>query len=1493
MPLKYIVLLTDPMTSVARSLFAAYPHFYSNKRQVAYRTGYFQLYPFVKTMLCFFAFALLCNQSLFAQQKNNNLHTFQHGTRIQGMPAGINMYFAPQAKQQARLAGVPPCNNSTFYLHLAAANGEKIQLAKLQTFPDGNYLAAGTITATNGTTEGLLVVFSNDGTIITQARLRVNNKPVNISAARISPAGNLYIAGLFTDGTPAVFVAGFSNTLTPIFATTVSETATPVKVTLDFATDASLALAAEISGSVYYNTLDFNGNLQWSKQLTLSSLTGLVGFSMVSGGKLDIVTNCIYNGKRSVQVSDINPADGSLQSTNIQGNGNYEMSCLATTAFGNRLKALGVTQNASAGFDGIRNSFYSSASSEVSHAYQVPFTLDFSATASMDNSGDALGYFLPASGQLAFIKQFSEYQTAPEFCRLYAVPNAGSIAGIARSYDGGFLFGMNTKTSNEIILLKTDSIGNLPGCGSQPATIHFTETFGVANTAVIAAALANPAAQTAAVASTQPAVCTSSFDCKQNYCPPPPPEDSCLSSFHKIYRTGSYVDYVGGLMMMRNDNYIVSSSRSDRIMGTSNIVSHGLKLFDKRGNLLKTMLYKTGPPIQSSAPFQVDDHRFMIASYTGGISGGLGYTFTLMDDNFQQIWSKAIIVGTDFYSLGLGVSDIQMDAEGNFYVAGTRLGFDAVKPAIFVFKLDPNGNTLWTKGYEIANGSHFGTACMTSSPNGLFIVVEAFNNGSISMRLDKNTGQMLNTWSFAVNADGGVWRRFLKYDAGKIFYAGDYKNPNQSSDMLIGLFDTTAKPIMLRRMQNASNGVTRPVSRDGQMRMVYTYYGGGNYKERLLIVDSGLNTILSTEYDNNSFYRLSYGIGLNSAGYVYSVGNYIFGGVNGVYSNPFVIKYGPKGELGTCPYNTVTPVFIDVAPATQTVAASPMAINYPSAPPALLTLVPDNTPLNVSDIPCSAISECSFIDVKDPSPVCKLNNIFAVQYSKDINCTLLPRWEFDTSFAKLESVTDTTALFRFKKAGTVKIKATLYDGCYTYADSTLVEIKPDASSVSLGADTLLCPGDSVVLHAGPGFAQYIWQDGSTDSLFVAKQPGRYFVTTNNSCGDLLSDTINIARAIVPLLPAGPDITACLRDSIPLQAGEGFAQYNWQPGGIIIGQGKMVKAVPNKDTTILLQAITINGCIAKDTVQIHLLSPATIYLGADTSFCQSDSFVLHAGNNFVQYQWNVGSNNESIPVNKSGSYSVAAKDANGCFARDTLVVVQTYKNPAPFLGPDRNICKGDIIVLDAGVFSAWLWQDGSTKQTYTATVPGQYHVLVTDMHHCTGNDSVQIKNVIPLPANFLKTTDTVCKYGTLMIVPQGNYKSYLWSTGNTNTSITIDKPGTYMLSVADYDGCKGKDTITIVEKDCLSGVFIPTAFTPNHDYKNDAFRALVYGPVTKFSLQVYNRFGEQVFSTSNAAVSWDGNYKGKPCNTGNYVWQCTYQFEGMDAVYLKGSVMLLR
>jgi gliding motility-associated-like protein len=116
---------------------------------------------------------------------------------------------------------------------------------------------------------------------------------------------------------------------------------------------------------------------------------------------------------------------------------------------------------------------------------------------------------------------------------------------------------------------------------------------------------------------------------------------------------------------------------------------------------------------------------------------------------------------------------------------------------------------------------------------------------------------------------------------------------------------------------------------------------------------------------------------------------------------------------------------------------------------------------------------------------------------------------------------------------------------------------------------------------------------------------------------------------------------------------------------------------------------------------------------------------------------------------------------------------------------------------------------------------------------------------------------------------------------------------YWVTVTDKNNCSGSDSISVSGLQCMEGLFVPNAFTPDNDGENDVFRAMLFGNVTSFTFVVFNRWGGKVFETRNPLEGWNGKINAGLAEKGTYVWYCRYTPEGLPQKVEKGIVELIR
>jgi gliding motility-associated-like protein len=309
--------------------------------------------------------------------------------------------------------------------------------------------------------------------------------------------------------------------------------------------------------------------------------------------------------------------------------------------------------------------------------------------------------------------------------------------------------------------------------------------------------------------------------------------------------------------------------------------------------------------------------------------------------------------------------------------------------------------------------------------------------------------------------------------------------------------------------------------------------------------------------------------------------------------------------------------------------------------------------------------------------------------------------------------------------------------------------------------------------------------------------------------------------------------------------------------------------------------------------------ASLDLGPDSSACQGSEVLLNAGSGFASYLWSDGSSDSVLLVLEPGTYFVEVEGECGS-ASDT-VTISFEPLPAPDLGPDLSLCEGELLTLDAGPeFSSYLWSDGSTNPQLSVALPGLYTVLVSGENGCAGSDSLRVSGPFALPQPDLGPDLALCEGQELLLDAGAGFAAYAWNTGNTLQFQAAAEPGVYRVTVTDANGCSGSDSLSVLLREveaCQSTLTFPNAFSPNGDGLNDVFRPVAGGAgPDQYSLQIFNRWGELVFLSSDWREGWDGTYQGKPAELGVYVWTAhlTLLREGFPVpVKRSGTLTLVR
>jgi hypothetical protein len=254
-------------------------------------------------------------------------------------------------------------------------------------------------------------------------------------------------------------------------------------------------------------------------------------------------------------------------------------------------------------------------------------------------------------------------------------------------------------------------------------------------------------------------------------------------------------------------------------------------------------------------------------------------------------------------------------------------------------------------------------------------------------------------------------------------------------------------------------------------------------------------------------------------------------------------------------------------------------------------------------------------------------------------------------------------------------------------------------------------------------------------------------------------------------------------------------YTWQDGStadslVVSSAGTYWLQIANQCST------------ASDTVNVAIgNNPPVVNLPPSIPLCDNAFVTIDANVSGVSFLWNDGSQGPSIIVGSPGEYSITVSNTCGSDV-DTVNVLDAGSPPFVELGNDIDICNGDAVTLSP-TFSdvnTWLWQDGSTNQTYNVSQPGVISVEVSN--NCGDyTDSLTVSLLPDIPPIDLGADTSLCPGESFDLSIDPNGVNILWSNGSTLPDLQVSGPGLIYATITNACG-SASDSIVIA---ALAGI----------------------------------------------------------------------------------------
>ena len=495
----------------------------------------------------------------------------------------------------------------------------------------------------------------------------------------------------------------------------------------------------------------------------------------------------------------------------------------------------------------------------------------------------------------------------------------------------------------------------------------------------------------------------------------------------------------------------------------------------------------------------------------------------------------------------------------------------------------------------------------------------------------------------------------------------------------------------------------------------------------------------------------------------------------------------------------------------------------------------------------------------------------------------------------------------------------------------------ESDTIKLAASSTTA--DAVFTWSGPAGFTSTDQNPFIEKASIAKAGKYEVVASKDGCSSDPASTSVIINE-------NPDVTAnakepiCESGSIRLTASSANASnYKWTgPGGFSSSQqNPVISNATQADAGVYkVIAASNNGCISNQVsaeVKINPIpepkfSAPDVCLPSTTVTFKNESTISQGS--ISAYAWNFGdlasdSLNTSTDKNPthvfpgSGKYiiSLSATSDKGCVGKATEFYSGIHRQPiADFISnKPAGVCANDPVVFtdksiaDNGTITKWIWEtgdghaaiiqnSGSSPVTNVYAEDGTYTVslTVTNDFGCEGKVSLPLK-VLAIPA-VDAGPDLYILDGSSVVLrasATGNGLRYLWTPPTYLNNIAILNPTVsrpfdnilYGLTVTNADGCVASDQVWVK---ILRKINIPNAFSPNGDGVNDAWNITYLNDYPGCTVDIFDRYGKQVFKSIGYNKPWDGTRNGTPMPVGVYYYIIAPN-NGVER--LNGSVTLLR
>jgi gliding motility-associated-like protein len=466
--------------------------------------------------------------------------------------------------------------------------------------------------------------------------------------------------------------------------------------------------------------------------------------------------------------------------------------------------------------------------------------------------------------------------------------------------------------------------------------------------------------------------------------------------------------------------------------------------------------------------------------------------------------------------------------------------------------------------------------------------------------------------------------------------------------------------------------------------------------------------------------------------------------------------------------------------------------------------------------------------------------------------------------------------------------------------STTINITANANPSSI------CEGAYSILSAS-GADTYNWSNSmNLSTITVTPTNTTSYTVTGYSGGCTGTATVSVTVNPLPTMIASANPSSICYNEVTTLTASGANNYSWSHS---LGTGSNVTVTPTTNTTYTVTGTNIYNCSNTASVSVVVNPIPTVNITASsTTICQGDQTILTAtGADSYSWYHGLGTNNIiTVSPSSTTTYTVVGTNTAGCSATASIAIT-VNPNADATINPIDPLCDNQEQITLTAHTSGGLWSGtGITNQvlgTFSPAIAGTgTHAITYMISGMCGDTATTEISIYDSPDATAYATDETCidaNDGIAWVEVTGGTPPYafLWSTYHTLDSIANLAPGEYYVTANDFHNCSDKDTVLIKPgtEDCyITHIYVPNIFSPDDKGNPENEYLRVYGKgIKSIDFKIFDRWGNEVFHTTDINLGWDGTYKGEPALTGDYTYILKVSYTKKPDDIIKGHIYLIR